>query len=1236
MKRTLLLFLLVFTAFSAFAQTALKGKVTDVDNGGEPLPFATAQLFKDGAFYQGTNTDLDGNYFFSNIDPGTYDIQVDYTGYPPTRLEGIPVNAGKTNNADVEVANDGIDLEIVVVKGFKVPLIEQDNTTSGQTVTSEQIKNLPTRNINQIASITAGAASADEGGAINVRGSRSNATDYYVDGVRVAATSIPDSEIEQLQVITGGIEARYGDVTGGIISITTKGPSNRFRMNAEAETSEGLDNYGNSLVGLSVNGPILRNSKGSSILGYRFSGRYTYREDDNPSPIAIIQAQESVLADLQANPLRQVGDRAVVSADFLTNDDVNVLQTRPYEESDRLNLNGKIDARLSDAIDISISGFYGSSNNQFTPGENGTGSWQLLNAARNPTQESQNYRGNFRFRHRLGGSGVADGGTGNSSVIQNASYNLQLTVENTSSSVSDPIHGENFFDYGHIGTFDVDYIPVFDRVRVPGPLGPTDSLFQIDYREVLRTYDPSTSRNPILSNYNNIFGISTDQILNEGDFGLAGIPNSSTYVDPFGRGVSANLDLFNAANGRTSNLYTGTWFDANVGAVYNTYNKSDNDRYTFQANASFEIVPGSSDKSRHSIQLGVIYEQRTNRGYGLAPRGLWTVARQLANQRLNSVLGTNRVVDSMMVVQDNFEGNVAVLAPTVDSGDGQFYRKIRELLSTDQNPVGLDQHVNIDGLDPAQLTLDLFSADELAFNGLVNYSGYDYLGNEFDGTFDDFFTIGADGERSFNVAPNRPIYAAAYLQDKFTINDMIFRLGVRVDRYDANTRVLKDPYSLYEILGANDFHSNFGGDQPGAIGDDFAVYTSGVGENEVQGYRDGDFWYFPDGTPANSFTEIPGIRDGLVFPKYVNSAIDSEPDFIKSDDFQVDDSFEDYEVQFNVMPRLAFSFPISEDANFFAHYDVLLQRPPSGSFATGLDYYYFRDRVGNSTFNNPALRPERTVDYEVGFKTRLSNTSALTITAYYKEMRDMIQLRTYAPVPVNGSSYTTFDNQDFGTVKGFSFTYDLRRTANFTVNANYTLQFADGTGSSSTSQRGLTSRGNLRTLFPLSFDERHRMNLVLDYRVGRNSNAPNILKNLGANLQASAVSGRPYTQTFQPTQFGGSGNESAFNAARKPFNFTLNGQINKDFKIGDNSSVNVYFRISNILDRRNVLNVYSATGSAEDPGYLQSSFGRDQIEQISSGRRPLESFLTSYQWKVLNPNNFTLPRRMYVGAQFSL
>ena len=1214
MKRHLLLFFLVFAALSVTAQTALKGKVVDPDNDNESLPFATIQLFKEGVFVDGTTTDIDGNYFFSNIDPGTYDIQVDYTGYQGIRLSAIPVLSGRQNVADVELSNSGgVVLEEIVVVDYKVPLIEQDNTTSGQTVTSEQIQNLPTRNINEIASITAGASTADEGGAVTIRGSRSNATDYYVDGVRVARTSIPDSEIEQLQVITGGIEARYGDVTGGIISITTKGPSQDFRVNAEAETSEGLDAFGNSLVGLSVNGPIIKKD-GNSVLGFRLSGRYTYREDDNPSAVPIFVAKDEVRRNLEENPIRVVNGRPFVGADFLTNDDVISLRTRPDEASAALNLNGKIDARLSDAIDISFSGAFGDRTNQFTPGENnrGGGDWRLLNTDRNPTSVGQNYRGNFRFRHRLGGSGVADGGTGRS-LIQNANYDLQATIENNTGGVEDPIHGENFFRYGHVGRFDVDFIPVYNFAQIDSLGNP----LQVDYREVLREYDPSTSSNPILANYNNFQNLPEGEPLNQNEFGIASVG-----------AVGLAIDQLAAINGRTQSLYTGSWgFWSNVGSVYNVYSRNDNDRYTFQANANFDIVPGSSDKSRHSIQFGVLYEQRTDRGYRLNPRGLWTLGRQLQNRHIPSVSPDNRVVDSVNV--GGQFGFVPVFAPTIEDTGGQFFRTIREQLN-----VPIDQHINIDGLNPDDLSLDLFSAQELTFNNLVDYFGYDYLGNEYNGTFDDFFTLDADGNRSFNVAPNRPIYAAAYVQDKFTLNKMIFRVGVRLDRYDANTRVLKDPYSLYEIIGAEDFHSEFGGDRPGNIGEDYAVYTRDDNGTNVQAYRNGDDWFFPDGTPANSFTEIPGIQTGLVFPKYANAQVHDFPDFIKSDAFTVETSFQDYQVQFNVMPRLAFSFPISDVANFFAHYDVLLQRPPSNTLATALDYYYFVERSG-SQVNNPALRPERTVDYEVGFKTGLTKSSAITIAAYYKEMRDMIQTRTFTPVPLV-NQYTTFDNQDFGTVKGFSFTYDLRRTANFTINANYTLQFADGTGSNAGSQRGLSSRGNLRTLFPLNFDERHRANLVLDYRFGRNDNVPNILKNLGLNVRASGVSGRPYTRTFRPAELSGSGTVGAINGARQPFTFVLNAQINKTFKIAGSSRLNVYFRVSNLLDRRNVLNVYSFTGLAEDPGYLQNAIGQTQLAALATQTRPVESYLASYQWRVLNPDFFTLPRRMFLGAQFSL
>ena len=71
-----------------------------------------------------------------------------------------------------------------------------------------------------------------------MRGSRSNATTYYVDGIKVVGNSnVPTSAIEQITVVTGGLPAKYGDATRGIVSITTKGPSNKTFGGLEIESS---------------------------------------------------------------------------------------------------------------------------------------------------------------------------------------------------------------------------------------------------------------------------------------------------------------------------------------------------------------------------------------------------------------------------------------------------------------------------------------------------------------------------------------------------------------------------------------------------------------------------------------------------------------------------------------------------------------------------------------------------------------------------------------------------------------------------------------------------------------------------------------------------------------------------------------------------------------------------------------------------------------------------------------
>lgn len=1200
MVRSLLLTfaLLLGAAGWSLAQTVLQGTV--VDDKGEPIISASIKVLKGTDMVRGTQTDFDGKYRL-NLDPGSYDVEVIYSGFPTSRTEGVQVLTNQLNELNVTMSSTV--LETVVISAYKVPLIEQDKTSGGQTLTSEQIKNLPTRSVNAIVATTAGTSSID-GGAVNIKGSRSNATNYYIDGIRVGGSPPPVQDIEQLQVITGGLGAEYGDVTGGVISVITKGPASSYHGSVEVENSYGLDAFGWLLATANVSGPIVKRKKADggkeTMIGFRLSGQLLDQKDDDPPALPIHHIKDDVLARLQTHPLIRENGVIISAAENLTRDSVDAFNYRPNEASRNLDLTGKLDFRLTSNIDISLTGTYKDSENKFTPTN-----WAVLNSQNNPTQYDSRYRGIFRFRHRLGSSEPGkDAASANRVSISNANYQLQFGFERGNSTVYDPRHKDNLFDYGYIGRFDFDWVPI------PGA-APDGSIKHVDYREQFNGFQPGYQDSDDSNNPNKY--VPNPGLVAFDEFATTGL--YSSYVNQ---------------NGRFSGVYDDIWsgMHTNVNQVYNRYSKSEDDILTITATSGFDLKLGRSGV--HSIQFGLLNEQRTNRNWAVAPIGLWDLMSQKANSHFNG-LDSTRVVDSLAIPPF---GKIPVFAnATVDLPENKFYKEVREALG-----LPIDQYVNVHEYRPDQFNLGMFSPLELANQQLIDYYGYTYTGEKTaEGiTFNDFFKHrDADGVRDFPVAPLNPLYQAAFIKDKFTFNRMIFSLGLRVERFDLNSKVLRDPYSLYEVIGAREFHSTQNAPaKPANIGDDFKVYTTGDQNNEVKAYRNGDTWYTADGTQANDGNFIFG--GGVIYPFLRDTAGNDD---ILDERFDPNTAFADYDPQVNWLPRLAFSFPISDDANFFAHYDVLVQRPPSNWQVTPLDYVYFYT-AGRTPGNNANLRPERVVDYEVGFQQKLNNNSSLKLSAYYRELRDMIQTRTILYVPVIGQ-YNTYGNLDFGTVKGFTAQYDLRRIQNTEVRLAYTLQFADGTGSDANSQSGLTTRGNIRTLFPLNFDERHNIQGIIDYRFseGNTYNGPriggmDILSNFGVNLQFNAVSGRPYTAKYRSVRFGGEGTAGAINGNRLPWRYNLDLRVDKSFNLvaGRNPlNLNVYLRVANLLNKKNVLSVYSATGSPIDDGYLATAEGQSIVQGVVDQGRDANAFLDAYSWALLNANNYSLPRRIYVG-----
>ena len=120
-------FLLVFLIFilgkNVIAQTAITGKVSDKETGEEMIA-ANIIVTKNAIFVTGETTDIDGNYIIQ-VDSGTYDIEVSYTGYPTQKITGIVAIEGQATKVDIQLSTN-LKLQImnIVVRNICVPIIK--------------------------------------------------------------------------------------------------------------------------------------------------------------------------------------------------------------------------------------------------------------------------------------------------------------------------------------------------------------------------------------------------------------------------------------------------------------------------------------------------------------------------------------------------------------------------------------------------------------------------------------------------------------------------------------------------------------------------------------------------------------------------------------------------------------------------------------------------------------------------------------------------------------------------------------------------------------------------------------------------------------------------------------------------------------------------------------------------------------------------------------------------------
>ncbi|MDX2173908.1 MAG: carboxypeptidase regulatory-like domain-containing protein [Bacteroidota bacterium] len=219
-------FVMAFTAQAQSGYGEIRGIIKDMQDL-QPVPYATVKITQGDYLVGGTTTDENGKYKYKPLTPGTYEIYVSESGHQTQPVHKITVTPNEATYVDVKLASNTFTEVVITAKAY-------DYTKSGVDKTMYTMVSVDAKDLLKNASFNAGDIKGslavlksdvieDSDGEVHVRGSRGDATAYFVDGVRtISPNTIPNLSIENLTFFSGGVPAMYGDLTSGAVIVTTK------------------------------------------------------------------------------------------------------------------------------------------------------------------------------------------------------------------------------------------------------------------------------------------------------------------------------------------------------------------------------------------------------------------------------------------------------------------------------------------------------------------------------------------------------------------------------------------------------------------------------------------------------------------------------------------------------------------------------------------------------------------------------------------------------------------------------------------------------------------------------------------------------------------------------------------------------------------------------------------------------------------------------------------------------